>query len=224
MNDPKKKRTRGRPKEKQSIDHDALLTTVTKCFARNGYGGVTISQLAKEAGVADSLLNYHYGNKEGIWKRGLRHTGGKILKELNQLAPLVKNLPGMEQLKIFNRKIVYISASYPEFQQIVVQEMFAHSDRSKWLIEELLVPIYAHHERIRKAEQTKGTIKDIPAANMVSFIFGAITTLFARSYQMQAQFGIDAFDKAEIDKHADIINDLIFNGLAQKDVIIEEDE
>lgn len=212
----KKKRQRGRPSEKQATDPDKILTITTKCFAKNGYGGVSISLLAKEAGVADSLLHYHFGNKEEIWKKGLQHTGGKILAELNTLAPLIKNLSGIEQLKIFNRKIVYVSANYPEFQQIVVQEVFSKSERSKWLVEELLTPIYAHHERIRQEEQKKGTIKDIPPANMVSFIFGAITTLFARSYQMETQFDINPFDEQQVELHADLVNDLIFNGLLKQ--------
>ena len=209
----KKKRTAGRPSEKQSTNLDEILMIATKCFAKNGYGGVSISLLAKEAGIADSLLHYHFGNKEDIWKKSLSLVGHKILDELNNLAPLIKNLDGIEQLKILNRKIVYISADYPEFQQIVVQEVFSKSKRSKWLIETLLVPIYAHHEKIRKAEQKKGTIKNIPSANLVSFMFGAITTFFARSYQMETQFGVNSFDKKQVEHHADLINDLILNGL-----------
>ena len=209
----KQKRTPGRPSEKQSTNLDEILTIATRCFAKNGYGGVSLSLIAKESGVADSLLHYHFGNKEEIWKKGLIYIGGKIQEELDRLAPLIKNLDGIEQLKIFNRKIVYVSASFPEFQQIVVQEVFSKSDRSKWLIEDLLTPIYAYHEQIRQQEQEKGTIKNIPPANLVSFMFGAITTFFARSYQMETQFGVNSFDEKEVEQHADIINDLILNGL-----------
>ena len=210
------KRSPGRPTEKQSANLDDILRVAMKCFAKKGYGGVSLTSLAKEAGVADSLLHYHFKSKENIWKRALKLVGGEIYKGLKDLVPLIKELDGVQQLKILNRQIVYISARNPEFQQIIVQEMFSKSERSKWLVEELLIPIYSFHESIRKQEQEKGSIKNIPPANLVSFMFGAITTFFARTYQMETQFGVDSYDEKEVEQHADLINDLIFNGLLMR--------
>lgn len=211
--DKKKKRSPGRPSDKQSANTEELLWVAIRAFAKKGFGGVSLNALAKEAGVADSLLHYHFGNKKELWKKSLTFVGHKIQEELDTTAPLIADLDGIQQLKVFNRQIVYISARYPEFQQIVVQEVFSKSERSKWLIEELLVPIYAHHERLRRQEQEKGTIKNVPPANLISFMFGAITTFFARSFQMEAQFGVDSFDEEQVEHHAQMINDLIFNGL-----------
>ena len=142
--------------------------------------------------------------------------GAEITKELNNLAVVIKDLDGIEQMKLFNRKLVYISARYPEFQQIVVQEMFAKTERSRWLIEELLGPIYAYFDGLRKQEQAAGRIKDLPDANLTSFMIGSITTLFSRSYQMETQFGVNPFEEKEIERHADIINDLLFNGMLKQ--------
>lgn len=207
------KRKRGRPSEQKAVDQDLILRTALKSFARNGYGGVSLNSLAREVGVADSNLHYHFGSKEDLWKKALSLVGGEIIRELDDLARLAKDLDGIEQMKLIHKKIVYISAQYPEFQQIVVQEVFSKSDRSKWLIQELLGPIYTYSDSLRKQEQAAGRIKDIPSANMISFIIGSITTLFSRSYLMEAQYGIDPFDKAEVERHADIINDLLFNGM-----------
>jgi TetR/AcrR family transcriptional regulator len=216
MEDKKDKRSPGRPSKKQGTNVEELLWVAVKAFAKKGFGGVSLNYLAQEAGVADSLLHYHFDNKKELWKKALSFVGSKIQEELDKTAPLIADLDGLQQMKVLNRQIVYISARYPEFQQIVVQEVFSKSERSKWLIEELLTPIYSHHERLRIQEQAKGTIKDVPPANLVSFMFGAITTFFARSYQMETQFGVDSFDKDEVEQHAQIINDLIFNGLLNK--------
>lgn len=217
MKDKKNKRSPGRPSEKQGTNNEQLLRVAIRAFAKKGFGGVSLNSLAKEAGVADSLLHYHFGNKEALWKKSLAFVGGKIQEELDNTAPLIADLDGLQQLKVFNRQIVYISARYPEFQQIVVQEVFSKSERSKWLVEELLIPIYSHHERLRRQEQEKGTIKSIPPANLVSFMFGAITMFFARSYQMETQFGVDSFDKDQVEQHAKLMNDLIFEGLVNRE-------
>lgn len=212
----KKKRTPGRPTEKQGTNLNAILSTATLCFAKNGYGGVSISLLAKEAGVADSLLHYHFGNKEELWKKAVTHTGNKIIAEMDQLIPLIKHLDGIEQLKILNKKLLYYSANYPEFQQIVIQEVFSKSERSTWLIDNALESVFTFHDTLIKQEQEKGRLKNIPLANVYSFIIGAVVTLYSRSYLIEKRYGINPFDADQQEIHAEAINDLIFDGLLAK--------
>ncbi len=214
MSDAKKvKRKAGRPKEKLSLNTDDILRVALRSFAKKGYGGVTLHALAKETGVADSLLHYHFGNKEELWKRSLKLVGDIIYKELDNLFRLINDMEGLEKLRLYNKKIVQVSAEYPEFQQVVVQEVFSDSGRSAWLIETLLQPTFQFMEDILIQEKQKGTIKDVPGATLNSFIIGSITTLFSRSFQMKIMYGIDSFDPSVVDSHADIINDLIFHGL-----------
>jgi len=142
--------------------------------------------------------------------------GAEIHSELADLFNLIDDLDGLEKLRLYNKKIVQVSAKYPEFQQVVVQEVFSDNPRSAWLIDELLQPIFAPMQNIIAVETAKGRIKDIPAANLTSFIIGSITTLFTRSFQMKKMHGIDSLDKEQIDLHVTLINDLIFNGLLKK--------
>ncbi|MEM8888789.1 MAG: TetR/AcrR family transcriptional regulator [Bacteroidota bacterium] len=217
MDEKPNKRKPGRPSEKQGVNLDGILRTALKSFARNGFRGVSLNSLAKEVGVADSNLHYHFGSKEELWKSALNLVGGEIIKELDNLSRLIKDLDGIQQMKLFNKQIVYVSARYPEFQQIVVQEVFSKSDRSKWLIENLLGKIYHYMDTVRIEEQKKGRIKEIPSPNMTSFIIGSITTLFSRSYQMETLYNLNPFDEKEVEKHADIINDLLFNGMLARE-------
>ncbi len=216
MKDKQAKRKPGRPSEKQAVNTDNILRLALKAFAREGYGGVSLNSLAKEVGVADSNLHYHFGSKEEMWKSALNLVGGEIVKELENLSRLIKDLDGIQQMKLFNKQLVYVSARYPEFQQIVVQEVFSKSDRSEWLVKHLLGNIYQYVDSIRKEEQKKGRIKKVPNANMTSFVIGSITTLFSRSYQMQTLYGLDPFDDEEVERHAEIMNDLLFNGMLIK--------
>lgn len=210
------KRNPGRPNDKQSADLESILRLAIKAFARQGFGGVSINALAKKAGVADSLFHYHFGSKLQLWKSCLSLIGKEIDEKFKNLNKLSVELSGIDRIKLFNRQLVYISAEYPEFQQIIVQEVFSDSERSNWLIEELLTPIYANIDEILKEEQEKGTIKKIPAANLTSYIIGAITTFYSRSFLMKKMYGVDAFQESEIQKHADVMNELIFEGLIAK--------
>lgn len=212
----KVKRKAGRPKKNKDLNTNIILRTALKSFAREGYGGVKIKSIAEETGVADSLLHYYFKSKEGLWKEAMHLIGTEIQQELDTLFNLIDDLDGLEKLRLFNKKIVHVSAKYPEFQQVVVQEVFSNNPRSEWLIDELLIPIFGIMGDIIKEEQSKGRIKDIPQANLTSFIIGSITTIFSRSFQMKKMHGIDPLDKEQVDLHVTFINDLIFNGLVKR--------
>ena len=211
--DKKGKRRVGRPVENSGINTEEVLNVSLKCFAQLGFGGVSISNIAQQTGVADSLLYYHFGTKEELWKKCMLHAGSQITGSLDDIFNVLDNVDGIEKLRIYIKKIVLFSASHPQFQQVVVQEVFSESSRSTWLIDEILKPIFLHFEETILEEQEKGNIKKVPKANLFSFVIGSIITFFARSYQMQKLYDVDSFAQDQIDNHIDHITDLIFNGL-----------
>lgn len=207
------KRKVGRPTEKSGIDTVKVLEECLKQFAQLGYGGVTIKLLAQQTGVADSLLYYHFGTKEQLWQKATLQAGMAISNSLTDIFAVLDSTSGIERIKIYIKKIVLFSSVHPEFQQVVVQEMFSQSTRSDFLIDEVLKPIFSFLESAVREEQDKGKIKSVPPANLFSFIIGSITTFFARSYQMKKLYGVDSFDQDQIDQHANLITDLILDGL-----------
>ncbi len=207
------KRKVGRPAEKAGIDTEKVLEECLKQFAQFGFGGVSIKLLAQTTGVADSLLYYHFGTKEQIWQKSTLQAGLSISNSLKDIFTVLEGTSGLERIKIYIKKIVLFSSVHPEFQQVVVQEMFSQSTRSDFLIDQVLKPIFSFLEIAIREEQEKGIVKDIPPANLFSYIIGSITTFFARSYQMKKLYGVNSFDQDQIDQHAVLISDLILAGL-----------
>ncbi|MDQ8036223.1 MAG: TetR/AcrR family transcriptional regulator [Pedobacter sp.] len=61
-------RKRGRPsRDDSAMPREAILQKAFEAFARQGYEGVSLRQLAKECGVSDSLLSHHFGSKQQLW-------------------------------------------------------------------------------------------------------------------------------------------------------------
>jgi AcrR family transcriptional regulator len=54
------------------LDHDSgpiagILDATETCLSRSGYGGMSMRDIAKEAGVSKSLLHYHFQSKEHLF-------------------------------------------------------------------------------------------------------------------------------------------------------------
>lgn len=61
-------RKRGRPsRDGSAMSREAILHKAFEAFARQGYEGVSLRQLARECGVSDSLLTHHFGTKQQLW-------------------------------------------------------------------------------------------------------------------------------------------------------------
>lgn len=46
---------------------NSILQTAEELFAEHGFDAVSMSQLAKGAGVTKSLIHHHFGSKEELW-------------------------------------------------------------------------------------------------------------------------------------------------------------
>lgn len=59
-----------------------ILHAAFKCMAVKGYANVSLRDIADEAGVVLSQLNYYYKNKEGLLKEIVKTVGDQYLNEV----------------------------------------------------------------------------------------------------------------------------------------------
>ena len=60
-------RKRGRPFKTAADAVLDICKAALGAFARAGFNGVSILEIAKLAGVAQSLVRYHYASKDVLW-------------------------------------------------------------------------------------------------------------------------------------------------------------
>lgn len=206
----KKNRKRGRPFANKDLT--VVLEAAAKVFAKKGFDGAQIKEIAETADFSPSLLRYHFKNKEDLWKQTVKMLGDILLKTLKEIESYFKDLKGITLMKAYNRQFIYFSAKHPEFFKIAFHEIGNESHRADWLMEEILPPI--HQQFVTGVTANNNfeinVFPNITSAHFHSLILGSANIFFALSYQLKKQFGIDSFDKEEIDKYVDFINDTVF--------------
>lgn len=208
-----KKRKRGRPTQKKSANKEQLLKVALKAFAENGFGGVTISKISRIANVDDSLLHYHFGNKESLWKNAVQMAFNEYLIENKKTAKLFRDLELTSLSKAMTRHFIQFNGRNPELFQIIIHEMALKSSRSDWLQEEVLKPLSQIFLDHQKDQIKQGLVHEIPLHHLNAIFLGACNTFFLLHRQMKDQFGINAFDEKEIDKHADMVIKIFYEGV-----------
>jgi AcrR family transcriptional regulator len=74
------------PTETRPDRRFAILLAAEKLFAQRGYNGVSIRQIADEAGVPLALVGYYFGPKHELFRAIFEHWNSTIQERLNALA------------------------------------------------------------------------------------------------------------------------------------------
>ena len=201
---------RGRPFANKDLT--VVLKSAAKIFSQKGFDGAQIKEIGELAEFTTSLIHYHFHSKEDLWKQTVKMLGDELLSVLKEIESDFTDLEGVALMKAYNRHFIYFSAKHPEFFKIAFHEIGNESHRATWLLEEILMPIHeqfsGHVTSIKNVNYN--LFPNISAAHFHSLILGAANMFFALSFQYKHQFGVDSFDKDEIDKYVDFVNDTVF--------------
>ena len=77
----KKKETR----KGQGTSRDLLLAAARRDFARRGFEGARVDEIAKRAGVNKQLVYHHFGNKEDLYRLVLENVYTEIREQEKRL-------------------------------------------------------------------------------------------------------------------------------------------
>ncbi|MCB9529936.1 MAG: TetR/AcrR family transcriptional regulator [Myxococcales bacterium] len=63
---------------------EQILDAAARLFAEKGYGGTGVREIAAEAGVALSMINYYFGSKQGVLEELLDRTQGRYIETVRR--------------------------------------------------------------------------------------------------------------------------------------------
>ncbi len=205
------KRKRGRPSLAQELDIDGLLTIALDHFSNYGFEGAQLKIIAEKVGITNSLISYHFKSKEELWKRSVDHLARSIVEKFQDIRSELKDTEGISMLRSYTRQLIYYSAKKPPFYKLIYMEMGHNSWRSDYLISSIIDPLTFIGQSALNNASANPKFTAIPQPNFVSIVFGACCSFFMLTRLMKYQYEISTFDHEHIEKHADLVNQIIFD-------------
>jgi TetR/AcrR family transcriptional regulator len=192
---------------------ERIVAVALKLFAERGHDGTTISEVAKQAGVAQPLLHYYFKSKTDLWKAGIDMIYTEHRKEFAAAEHLILSHEPRMVLEMFLRHWVQITAKYPEVGMIMQYEAGQESPRLQWLVEQHLQPALTHTSQLLERAQQEGCIKEIPMQHLIPILTGAIRFFFTSGPYIKAIYDTDVNDPATIKSQADYLIEILLYGL-----------
>src|SRR5215831_7868452 len=99
---------------------DRILTAAERIFARHGFFAAKVSDVAKEAGVADGTIYLYFKSKDDL----LISLFGRRMQQLNEsLQSAIAGKPPREQLRAFVRTYLQLVHDEPAAAEVLTIEL-----------------------------------------------------------------------------------------------------
>ena len=175
---------------------ELLILKATELFAKNGYDGTTVKDIADAAGINVSLVSYHFGGKEALFHECLNKFGEEQLGVAYKILQVPKS---QQEFKVrFEVFIDELTKSYVEKADLMalVHSEFESgrvnvTDSSKVVFFKAFSMVVDFFE----SSQKQGFIrKDIDAAPIAFFILAAVKNAFVRPHSIKPflKFSVEA--------------------------------
>ena len=127
---------------------ELLLETAEKLFIAHGYAGVSIRQLTEQTKTNVASVNYHFGDKNGLFSAFMAKRLSQITEEkLTLLKELSEQNPPPELEEILNKYIRsffdshYSCLDNDRFMQLIYHEMGPDAVTGDLVATSLIIPI-----------------------------------------------------------------------------------
>jgi TetR/AcrR family transcriptional regulator len=209
-------RPRGRPSRDRGGDknsRDKLLDAAIDLFARYGYDPVSTKSVAEASQLTQSMVHYHFGSKEQLWKAAI----DRLMRKRGRAFPVsrleFKDVDPITRLKILVRRLVEANAAEPNYVRILMHEAMAQTPRLDWLLDNYVAAGFDAFNQAVKLAIEDGSIHPLPVADITSIITSATVLTFSIGAVINRIYGIEIGSERYVRSLSDSMIEILFRGL-----------
>src|SRR5690349_1214342 len=203
-------------REKQDMPAGRLLEAAVSLFAQHGFDAVSTGAVATAAGLTQSMVHYHFGTKEKLWKAAVEHLmharGNMFSLNMEDL----RDVDALARLKIMLRRFISANAADPDLTRILIHEGMNDSPRLKWLAKRYMIRGYETFNTAIEAAIESGAVRRLPTRDVTNIIVGACVLTFTLSRLLKEVYGELPTSPEAVSSLSDTVLEVLFKGLEAK--------
>ena len=204
-------RSKVRKEQRRSVEtRIAILESALEEFAEKGFEGASTRSIGERAGLHFTLITYHFGNKDQLWRAVAEHYFGEITELWNQTAPSSDGLAAIDQIRNEFRALLYFELDHPAFHSFMVRESREASPHFEWLMETYISPVM--HRLVPQIERAQKD-GELPPGNPVLIhymVIGIISIFGALGEEIRYNSGLDTSDPEVVNSYWTLIEQIVF--------------
>jgi len=195
---------------------DRILDTAESLFARRGFEGVGLREVARLAGLSKSALFHHFPSKVELYAAVLERILGDLL---DAIADLPATGGAVRRLRALVESIIGAFAASPTRAPLLLRTLFegsvldAHETPTA---DARLARILGTATEVMRAGVESGELRPVPVPHALQAIIGMLVFHFASGELGDEVLGRPVYSEPEIRSFATFVVSFIENGLAAR--------
>ena len=171
-----------------------ILDAAVRVFARSGYHGSRVGDIAEEAGVAHGLLYHYFSSKEAVLQTIFRENWGALIERFRVVE--AADEPAHEKLEGIAKILLRTWRNDPDLVSVMVREV-ARSQQLQGQVEDVR-EAFAIVERVIQEGQATGAFRPDLDARLASWVvYGGLEEVLTGWVLGQLPAGEDEVARAE---------------------------
>lgn len=200
-----------------------ILRAALEEFATFGLDGASTGRIAKNAGVTQPLIHHHFGTKVDLWKASVDEAFGEFEAVHGPLLDALAGLDAATRVRIVMRHLVLYTTRRPELLRILVRESSRDDEPIRYAIDKHLRPLAMRVGLMIDEAVSGGEVRSLDIRLVAMLGMGAASHLALVPVQAKQLFKIDVTDPTIAERYADLVVDVLLNGLKTPDTSASED-
>ncbi|MBN3815551.1 TetR/AcrR family transcriptional regulator [Paraburkholderia sp. Se-20369] len=185
-------------------------------FTQKGFDGASVLSIANRAGVKQPLLNYHFGNKEGLWRAVVENAySGSLVASRQAAADLDRSDP-LARLQTALKAFAVSNILHPAAHSLVLMEVAQDGPRLDWLVDNYMKPFHAELDALIAECHAAQLLKPYPPERASVTMTAMLTAVQSATHLLKRLYGVGPMTPAQAEQHAEEVIDVLMNGMATR--------
>lgn len=205
----------GRPKGRIRRTHEAgILQAAESVFARKGYGGATMAEIAERAGLPKSNLHYYFRTKQEIYRAVLAHTLQLWLAETDCIHAAAEPREALAQ---YIRAKMQLTAARPDASRVFANEVLHGAPEMGGYLRTELKALVAGKAAVIERWIAQGRMAPVDPVHLFFTIWAATQTYADFESQVCAVLGKRKLGAADMERATRHVLGLVLRGCGLQD-------
>lgn len=191
------------------LSESAILRAAERVFARAGFGGATMADIADEAGLPKANLHYYFGSKRELYRAVLDVTMHDWLAPLEAITP---EADPAEALSRYIRLKMALSAERPDASRVFANELIHGATVVMDLLRTDLREQVRAKAAVVEAWVAQGRMAPVDGTHLFFTIWAATQTYADFDVQIRAVLGRETLRPVDHKRATEHVVQLILRG------------
>jgi AcrR family transcriptional regulator len=202
--------------ESEQSSRDKILDAAEVLFAKRGYAGVGLRELAEVVGLGKSSLFHHFKNKPELYAAVAARILGRI--EVRVLESVGAAGSAVERFERLMDDIIDLLAANPNYARVLLRSLFEDDDLAGEMPEEVeshraIGSLMGAMTQLLRDGMNAGEFRAVNVHHLLLTLVGQLVFPFASGEFGQEILGRDIFDPAEVKRRKKELRDLLRFGI-----------